>query len=547
MSFTPTVYSAVYFAATGIALAAAVIAWRRRSSPGAVSLLLMVLAAGWWSFFDALETAAVGIPAHVMWNQVAYLGSMSVCTLLLLFALDYTGRRRLPHWATAALFVVPALGVVAAATNELHHLIWTGFSVAPGGMNLLVYEHGWLFWALTLYNYTVAAIATVVLISFAMRAAPAHRRQSVTVIVAVAIPWAAGIAYDLAPGALPGVDPAVTLAVSGMLLSLSLVRYGLLDLTPVARDKLIERMSQGLIVLDAANRVMDSNPAAGLVFAADHESWIGRDVRSVLSAWPEMADHLAGEVQADDDGVTLVSPSGRSIAVTVLPLLDRRGRFSGSLITLRDATGQVEAEASLHEMNADLHERIHQIEELQEELREQAIRDPLTGLFNRRYLTETLRRELGRAAREGYPVSIVMIDIDAFKDVNDAHGHAAGDQSLRFLGARLRAGTRPGDIACRFGGDEFLMVLPNTSVADAATRAEEWREGVSESSVYWMEWAETTTISLGVAGFPDHGSGADEVMSAADAALYEAKRAGRDRVVVSSHVPESVDPEPGPA
>jgi diguanylate cyclase (GGDEF)-like protein len=212
------------------------------------------------------------------------------------------------------------------------------------------------------------------------------------------------------------------------------------------------------------------------------------------------------------------------------------------MVTLRDSTAQAETQAKLQEMNADLHERVLQVEELQEELREQAIRDPLTGLFNRRYLDATLEREIGRAQREGYPVSIVMIDVDFFKRINDEHGHPAGDQVLRFLGAQLRAGLRTGDIACRYGGDEFLMVLPNTRVVSARARAEEWRTAVHDSSVYWMEWREATTLSLGVASFPENGSSDAEVMAAADAALYSAKEGGRNRTVVSDR--GSDDPEP---
>lgn len=544
MAFQPGTYAVIYFAAAAVAAAAAVLSWRGRSAPGGLPLSLMSAAASWWCFFDALETSSVGIPAHVFWAQVSYVGSMTVCTFLLLYALEYTGRRRVLGWVLFAVFIVPAIGVVAAATNGLHHLVWTGFSVAPGGMNLLVYSRGWLFWVLTLYNYALAAVATVVLVGFALHATPAYRMQGVTVLVAVAIPWVAGIVYDVAPGVLRGVDPAATFAISGVLLSLSLVRFRLLDLAPVARHALIERMEDGLLVLDTGHRVLDSNPAAGRIIGGAREGWVGTDIRTALSAWPALAVHLATALHTDTDSM-LISPAGHSINVSVVSLEDPGGAFGGNLITLRDATGQVEAEAVLQSINEDLHRRIAQVEELQEELREQAIRDPLTGLFNRRYLSETLRRELGRAAREGYPVSIVMIDVDRFKSINDEHGHAAGDQVLRSLGAQLRAGIRAGDIACRYGGDELLLVLPNTSVADAFVRAEEWRAAVKESSVYSTEWSEPTTLSLGVAGFPDHGTGSDEVMAAADVALYEAKSAGRDRTVVATPGHRRADTEGG--
>jgi diguanylate cyclase (GGDEF)-like protein len=182
-----------------------------------------------------------------------------------------------------------------------------------------------------------------------------------------------------------------------------------------------------------------------------------------------------------------------------------------------------------------LRARLSQIEALQAELREQAIRDPLTGMYNRRYLDETLERELGRAQREGYPVSLVMIDVDRFKDVNDTFGHAAGDSVLRVIGDRLRAETRLGDMACRLGGDEFLVLLPNTALAAAHARAEYWRVTIEEAirnSAGELGYSDTT-ISLGVASFPQNGHTAHDVLAAADAAVYAAKAAGRNRVFLA--------------
>jgi diguanylate cyclase (GGDEF)-like protein/PAS domain S-box-containing protein len=283
--------------------------------------------------------------------------------------------------------------------------------------------------------------------------------------------------------------------------------------------------------LDAEGRVLDANPATARIVGATRAEWIGVPVAEAFEGWPELVDRVVGRDCADGQ-TTLISPTGRSISVTIVPLSSGHQGLGGILVTLRDATEQANTEATLQAMNADLHERVLQVEELQEELREQALRDPLTGLFNRRYLDATLEREFGRAAREEYPISIAMIDVDYFKKINDEHGHASGDQTLRFLGSQLRAGLRTGDIACRYGGDEFLLVLPNTELNHAHARAEEWRAAVKASSVYWMEWSEPTTVSIGLAAFPEHGRSAESVMTAADLALYEAKRAGRDCVVV---------------
>ncbi len=171
---------------------------------------------------------------------------------------------------------------------------------------------------------------------------------------------------------------------------------------------------------------------------------------------------------------------------------------------------------------------------LRETLRQQSIRDPLTGLFNRRYLEETLEREARRAARTQRPFGIIMLDLDHFKRFNDTFGHAAGDVLLRELGGFLQQHIRGGDIACRYGGEEFTLVLPEASLEVTRERAEHLREGAKHLHVqHGGQLLGTITLSLGVAAFPQHGVTGEEVLRAADAALYRAKRGGRDRAVAA--------------
>jgi diguanylate cyclase (GGDEF)-like protein len=523
----------IYAGGGVLSLVAAAVVWRRRSAPGGRSLLWVLAAAAWWCLADALESAVVGIPAHVLWAQVAYLGNMPIGVLLLHFAMAYTGRPRPPKWLIGCLFVIPAIGAVGAFTNQWTRAIWTSFAVVPGNMNLVLYSHGWLAWVTTVYELLIALLAGAILLGFALRAKAAYRQQSALIFAAVLVPWVAEIVYVTNGGIAPGVDPSVTIAVSGFLLAIGLVRFRLLDLVPVARDRVIEDMTDGLLVLDGEGRILDSNPAAARILEAGTAAWIGVEITAALIDWPEMASALRDGCTRND--TTLCSPAGRTIHITCVPLDPGTNNLNGTLVTLRDATRQAETEAALQALNSDLHARVAQIEALQDDLREQSTRDPLTGLFNRRYLSETLAREIGRARREGYPVSVAMIDVDHFKDINDRHGHVSGDQVLRFLGAQLHAGLRTGDIACRFGGDEFVMVLPNAPIDVAAQRGEEWRGAVEEASLYWMEWAETSTISVGVAAFPQNGATVEELMAAADAALYVAKSGGRNRMVVSQH------------
>ncbi|MGM9320599.1 GGDEF domain-containing protein [Deinococcus aquaticus] len=168
---------------------------------------------------------------------------------------------------------------------------------------------------------------------------------------------------------------------------------------------------------------------------------------------------------------------------------------------------------------------------LQETLKHQSVRDALTGLFNRRYMEETGGRELARAQRHGQPVSVLMLDVDHFKRFNDVHGHAIGDAVLRRLGSVLSRQFREEDIACRYGGEEFLVLLPGCTADAALERAEVLRQAVGSLPVAAPDTEGlTVTVSVGIAATV-RGSGVlSDLIAQADQALYAAKRAGRNRV-----------------
>ncbi len=171
-----------------------------------------------------------------------------------------------------------------------------------------------------------------------------------------------------------------------------------------------------------------------------------------------------------------------------------------------------------------------------EELRLLAVRDPLTGLFNRRHMEESLERELHRAVRNDFPLSAIMIDLDHFKRFNDAWGHDAGDAILREVGGLLKDCARGEDIPCRYGGEEFTLILASAGSEVACLRAEQFRLAARGLDVrHDGRLLGGVTISAGVAAFPDHGFTAADILRAADKALYQAKARGRDRVVLSQY------------
>lgn len=195
---------------------------------------------------------------------------------------------------------------------------------------------------------------------------------------------------------------------------------------------------------------------------------------------------------------------------------------------VRDISERKQNEVVLQEANQKLRNQLEEIETLQTQLREQATRDSLTGLFNRRYLEETLVREFLRAGREKSTVCLVMMDIDGFKAFNDTYGHDAGDLLLRKLGEFLSSQVRSSDISCRYGGEEFLIVMPGALLENGYERAEHLRAAFLSLDIEHLGVKLCATLSIGVAIYPQHGDTCVEVLHAADQAMYAAKDAGRN-------------------
>ena len=215
---------------------------------------------------------------------------------------------------------------------------------------------------------------------------------------------------------------------------------------------------------------------------------------------------------------------------TIAPVEDRNGVISHFIAVKQDVTERVLAETLLRETRDELARRVTEVETLHVQLLEQAVRDSLSGLFNRRYLDETLPRELAKARRDRAKVTLAVLDIDHFKAVNDTHGHAVGDRVIAELGGILRGQSRVCDVACRYGGEEFAVVMLSAGLEDGLACADGWRRSFGAVSVPAGSTVARATLSAGVAEAAP-GETPEALFARADAALYRAKHAGRNRVL----------------
>ncbi len=309
-----------------------------------------------------------------------------------------------------------------------------------------------------------------------------------------------------------------------------------LETALLARSAALESAAEGVAITDPDGIIEYVNPALTRNTGYATEELVGRHTRIFSSGRHDRAfyDNLWSTIRSGNvwRGEIVNRRKDGSLfteLMAIAPVCNDKGETVHYVALKHDISDRKRMETDLKETNAMLEHQLTEIHRLQEELRELAVRDGLTNLFNRRYLDETLERELARAKREGYPLSLVMIDIDHFKKLNDTYGHQAGDKVLRELAALLWGDIRAEDVPCRYGGEEFMVLLPRMPLDVALERAEDWRRTFQTTHVPFGDFQLETTISCGLSAYPDHARTPDELVRCCDEALYRAKRGGRNR------------------
>jgi diguanylate cyclase (GGDEF)-like protein/PAS domain S-box-containing protein len=291
--------------------------------------------------------------------------------------------------------------------------------------------------------------------------------------------------------------------------------------------RLFEAAQDGILILDAeTGAITDVNPFLINLLKYSREEFVGKklwevgafkDIKASQEAFQALQKN--GYIQYKD--LPLRTKSGKLIPVEFVSNVYEEGNQKVIQCNIRDITQRKKTQDAVLKSEA--------------RLREQSIRDHLTGLYNRRYLEETLERELSRALRHQHSIGVIMLDVDDFKSFNDTYGHAAGDAILRELGDLLLKHVREDDVPSRYGGDELIIVLPEASKEVTRERAELIRKNAQHISIQTEEKnIGAINLSLGVAVFPEDGKTSMAILKAADEALYRAKSEGGGQVVLAN-------------
>ncbi len=343
-------YVLLLLIAAAVSAAFALFAWRRRSVPGATALALLMLAVAEWSLGYALELGSADLPSQVFWAKVEYLGIVSVSVMWLAFVLQYTGREK---WLTrrngALLAIVPLITLLLVWTNDVHGLIWSNIILdTSGSFSVLDLDRGAWYWVNTTYSYLLLFLGTLLLVRALIRSPRLYRGQAGALLLGTLAPWMGNALYVSGLSPFPHLDlTPFAFTLTGLAVAWGLFRFRLLDIVPVARDAVIEGMSDGVIVVDMRNRIVDLNPAAQRIIGRSAAEAIGQPAAHILAGQPDLVKHYSDVTEAHAEIVLDEEEAQRTYDLRISPLYDRRGRVTGRLVVLRDITERKRAEEAL--------------------------------------------------------------------------------------------------------------------------------------------------------------------------------------------------------
>ena len=504
------------FLLTGIALLLAflsAITWsRRQDAPEATTFAVLVGSMAIYSFGYAGEIAQTNIYAAHNWLNVEYLALPWAGGLWVLAACRHNGLKgRAP-----LLFVIPLITFFGYYTNY-RNLFYTApmEMIHRGPFWVMVVHRGPLSTLDNAYLMVCFVAGSWIYLSGLRHASSLFRKQALVLVLSSFLPFVGYFAYlgGLSPWGLD-ITP-ITLGVTCALLYYGIFHCGMFDLAPLARNLIFNSMRDAVLILDTQDRLLDFNPAAQTLFPILNKRNLGTDIVPMLIGTPAFAQAVQ---KADEQiEVTAGDSEPETYEVRTWPLLsassNAASRLVGRAVIFANVTGQVR---------------------LREELRGRAETDPLTGVANRRRFYNALEVECMRFTRNHLPLSVLMIDLDYFKEVNDRYGHPAGDDVLRIVAQLLLLCLRKTDLLARYGGEEFSILLPETTLTGAAIIAERIRQTICQKPVIAEGVSIEVSVSIGTASHADDNEATPEILlKKADLALYRAKALGRNRVEVS--------------
>jgi diguanylate cyclase (GGDEF)-like protein len=484
--------------------------------PASVYMTAMGIMVAWWCAGQWAGLLWQNLDYRYFIAQLQYVAIASVPVLWFSASLCYSGFHRFVKRWYPLIWIPPTVTILLAFTNTYHGQLWSDFQPSPDSVGLDITYGPW-FKVYAVYGYSAVTIGTVFLAN-RIGFMPGHRLQFFYVVSAPVVVLALNIPFIFGFRLLP-IDPTpIGFAVASLIL-ISALRHKLFVVLPIARRHILDKLDDGVITIDDHGLIADANAAA--------KSMLGTG--AIVYGKPLSAALPKDALPDDKDDNETRLPDGRWLHIRMSPVQVLDGPAKGQIVLLRDITRDKQMQRTV--------ERTQQtLESLNSRLQAQAHTDDLTQLANRRHLYQRMQEEWSRSERRNQPVSLILLDFDHFKKVNDTYGHQTGDRVLATAAQLIRQSIRPEDLASRHGGEELAVLLPDTELKDAVEAAQRIQQSVSNHVYSTADGQEfSVTISAGVACREPEDGSVDALVARADSALYHSKRTGRNAVSVAGH------------
>jgi diguanylate cyclase (GGDEF)-like protein len=489
----------------------AMLAFQRRSSQIAIAFALCCLGAMVWNFAFAAEILNTTLAQKILWANIQFLAISFLPVAWLALTLYSTAQSRQILRAIPALAIIPVITNLVVWTDPIYHLFRQNPQINTAGVPfpVLLNHYGPYFFAVhASYSYLLFAVS-LVLLGHAWRKAPAlYRRQRLTLLLSLLVPLLIDTLYVLGITPIPAFNFAsIFFSLSALILAVNVLSLRFLDVVPLAYETAVNEMNVGLVVLDGLYRVSYLNPAAETITGIQTDQAVGADLRQMVAGFAPLWSSPDGKAEV----VLPVAGVENVYQLHSTVIRGGRGRLVGRVITLYDITERV---------------RLHQqVEKL-------SITDPLTDALNRRALTMYGGKEVQAAHRYKRSLSLMMLDVDDFKDINDRLGHPHGDEILKAMVETIQMKIRSNDLIFRYGGDEFVVLLHETGREEALKTAQRIHAEMARLSFKCEQDCDLEVlISLGITCL-EPGDTLDSLLQRADQAMYQAKAAGKNQIVL---------------
>jgi len=496
-------------------------AWRRlkNKSLAATFFILCMAATTLYAFGYTMELASNTLSQILFWVKIEHLGIEFISPTWLLFTLCLSGNeKKISPKKISLFFIIPLLMILLVITNH-YHLNPRLTENAP--FPTLTYTRGTVAWIGISYAAFCLVLSLFLFASMYVHSTPTFQNQALVFSLISLFPLI-GMILTATNESLYHLDLApLSMSISGIFVIIGFRRLRILDIMPLARDVIFNGMEDCVLVFDNDDQLIDYNPQAKRAFPEIKDKSIGLFVTAIFGENSFVTEMIKQDSIKKNN--LLIKREGVIYRCQMQKLYDSRNKYVGKIITMQDYT---------------------ETERMLKQLKKLATMDFLTNVYNRRYFFELAEKEIVRSKRLKKELSLILFDLDEFKLINDTLGHAAGDEVLKSVTALVSQRLRKYDIFGRFGGDEFLILLPETSLAQANILAEGLKSILENAEIPYKERIITITASFGVANTSFHqAQSLDELLQRADKAIYLAKENGRNcvsidttnRVSISNH------------